>query len=391
MPYTHFRYIAYQVPTAAMIHGKVLSRFSRGKTLDTPILLGSDEKLNIDSRARIRRLLNVMIDAHELIKDNDNDSILKIFMAPEFYFRPNSTDAAYSYDTYRAIKNCLRETIAADSRFNDWLVIPGTIIWKWDKTTGKRPPHGGTDVYMNSTLYIKHGVKSRVIEKTQSSGIDGKPDETGIDRKYSDVVWGDYYKSEPKRKKHFFTIGTIGFGLEICLEHHLKILKDSLTIAGYPAGVAIQLLTAGGMPTERGSVVGKVDGYILRNDGFKTEGLYADPEIPPSPLELANRDRIEDDDKPGFVAPVPDRIHDFTNMRRINKYRKFSATPGGAIEDCAPGVADFCYLTTVPPLNDVEIASSSHLFMMLPTDFVAGAIHNASQRIRIFGRYLIPG
>lgn len=74
----------------------------------------------LDARVRLQRFLGILLQSYNFVKYNypDNRNSLKIFMAPEFYFRPSkqygNSDFAYSFADYRNIKNVLRNTILSE-------------------------------------------------------------------------------------------------------------------------------------------------------------------------------------------------------------------------------------------------------------------------------------
>lgn len=328
MPYTHFRYIAYQVPTVARdMMGEAMYNIPPGEasivapeSALTPILQGNVAGLGNDAERRVERLIGAMLAAQDRIRSEkllDDAMTLKIFMAPEFYFRPADDFVSYTYDQYRAIKDVLRTTIKGDERFNHWLVIPGTIMWKWgwDKSSLKRPNIPGVkeNVYFNSAIYVSRAnatlkpstdKPSKVIEKAYASGMDGIPtgghkhgNVSAVDPsgKATDDTWKTFnesgckewwpkYQTPSKRAKHIFTTGGITFGLDICLEHSydvdpktgkvtdIRIVKHVVS-ENYPKNnIQLHLLTAGGMPVREKSVAANPRGYILRTDGYVLEG-----------------------------------------------------------------------------------------------------------------------
>jgi hypothetical protein len=410
MPYTHFRYIAYEVPTIAKTTGGIVYGLEHGAIEAPPELKGGMHPFLVgdDARTRIERLVGLMIEAHTyLTRTGDDENTLKIFMAPEFYFRPKNDKLAYTYEQYQSIKKILRETILGDARFNNWLVIPGTVIWIWNdkhRKPDKRPEvPTDMDVYMNTTIPIKKDFAKTVIEKAEASGRDGIP--PGSEKRYSNQVWSTYYKSGAKLRKHFFTAGGISFGLEICKEHDLQILKKTLSLTDYAAaGVAIQLLTAGGMEMDRGSVVAKPGGFVLRNDGFNSEGMNALPwpdQFTDYKPGLEDKDRNENDGTPGYTPPTS--VKDHTNMRKVIKYRepveepkKESAEEGKkeereivkSLKDSTPAaVKSRPYLMRMITKHDIEIASGSKYHLPVSGDLFST---NATQRLRIFEKQPIP-
>jgi hypothetical protein len=93
-----------------------------------------------DTHLDVQQRLQIMTDAVERAYEfSDKDSeTLKVFVAPEFYFR--SRDGAYLYDMsnpgYAAEDDCMEvcqimtglETLVAQQRFEDWLFVFGTVV-----------------------------------------------------------------------------------------------------------------------------------------------------------------------------------------------------------------------------------------------------------------------
>jgi hypothetical protein len=249
---------------------------------------------NLDAKNRVARFYDVLQRARAQVTApmmGDDKYTLKIFMAPEFYFRPTtggSTIApqgpSYTYQEYKEIKTALR-TLINTNDFINWLIIPGTIMWSGTGFIGKRPTTGGDTVYFNTALYIKVGSfksGSQVIEKEQSSRIDGLPTgrHSGIagppsTHKATDEVW-TYYQTTAKRQKHIFEHYGTNCGLEICLEHARAVLKDALSDqANWREGfsrtrksISLQLITSGGINIMDENVAVKNNGYIMRTDGL---------------------------------------------------------------------------------------------------------------------------
>lgn len=318
MPYTHFRYIAYQVPTIGqkslgVILGKKNYKAIYGinpGVLDEPKLQGNVNNLSDDAKIRTRRLIGVMIKAEEKIKTiGDNRNTLKVFTAPEFYFRPDNPSLSYTYKEYQAIKDVLRETISKDPRFDNWLIVPGTIMWCLGQSTAKRPIKQGESAYFNTAIYIetsdffamldgksrnnlKGGWASHNIEKVIASNVDGIPtgrhgggfsSKISADEMQKRKAAGEMfpkYQTQPKKEKHLFMAGGIQFGLDICMEHSCKIniekakaesdirVVRNTIIKRYEKRVKLHLLVAGGMQISKVSVAAIENGYILRNDGY---------------------------------------------------------------------------------------------------------------------------
>lgn len=301
MPYTHFQYIAYQIPTVARtaaeqkIYGIPPSNPITAPPALAPPLQGNVAGLGDDAQRRIERLIGAMlVAANKLQSSKDNNQTLKIFMVPEFYFRPANEEVSYTYAQYQAIKNVLRETIKGDDRFKHWLVIPGTIMWKWGKeqSSPNRPNPSSTDdaavdVYFNSAIYISRADETltstiddehtKVIEKVEASTTDGIPTEPNKKATnevfYNEEECWPKYQSPAKREKHIFTTGGITFGLEICLEHdwQIRVVKNVVVENRPNKNIKLHLLIAAGMPVMPVSVAANQGGFILRTDGYSRE------------------------------------------------------------------------------------------------------------------------
>lgn len=300
MPYTHFQYIAYQVPTvtrtAPYPNGQAIYGIPPGRIVNPPQLRGNVGGLGPDAKTRIERFIGVMVEAQQTLQRlGDNNHTIKVFMAPEFYFRPNNAKVSYTYAQYRAIKNVLRETITAHNQFRHWLVVPGTILWEWTANTPGRPNPTGKSIFFNTAIYIKER-DTRTIEKYAASTIDGIPTGRhgggGTGGQSTDEAFPKYYQTPAKMEKHLFRIKGIKVGLDICLEHvvfsvlnpagpghRYGVVKKSLSnrITGAfnrrNEPIHLHLLTAGGMGIVPSSVAATTNGWILRNDGYNVNIL----------------------------------------------------------------------------------------------------------------------
>jgi hypothetical protein len=218
----------------------------------------------------------------------EDQKTLKIFMAPEFFFRGR-------YGAYQDIGLCakilerMRKTIS-DPRYSDWLFVHGTAIFASERDHSK----GG--VYLeNYALVQKGGPPSKtsdlVVAKEFPSHVDFKQPTK------DDFKWFDRARSEAiiagKVVKHLspdrgrldpivktlpetsavqvselvggvlFTMDNITFGLEVCRDHYLGRLAHCKE-----AGKAlIQLIPSAGMQIEDKSLGCKMDGIIFNVDG----------------------------------------------------------------------------------------------------------------------------
>jgi hypothetical protein len=284
MPYTHFRMIAYEVPTATFQGGgPVVSGWDPGQAYQAIGRLPVPNNTNNDAKIRLQRLAGVVEFAYNRLQTiGDNANTLKVFVVPEFYFRPPVLGANYLNNTYpqEAVNQVWTalDSMFVHHDFNNWLFICGTAMWNTLSDTMVTP------VYFNTAIYVRGGQAQglRLIEKQLASGIDGVPQAMApsMTPDVSPIFaeWG-------VRKQHVFTIDNITFGLEVCLDHANNgdgpVLKKVLAAwqgrqGAAPPEVKIHVLTAGGMDIEVESVAAKVGGYIFRNDGMANPGARSE-------------------------------------------------------------------------------------------------------------------
>jgi hypothetical protein len=273
MPYTHFRMIAYEVPTVTantLDHKDLKSGWSPGAECKKVARIPVPDDLPDDARIRLRRLACVVDAAwnrHALLF-NDNRNTLKIFIVPEFYFRPDK--AAIASNSYADnVANRIFQTLNSmfsHTDFNDWLFVCGTVIWDTSNDTFAK-----TKLYFNTAVVVEGGKTNsiHIVEKKLPSRIDGVPPTF-----YGPGVEPDVkliFNSWSANRYRVFNVSGLSFGIEVCLDHGIKVLKNVLNKwernEGLPQTIKFHLLTAGGMPIDPDAVAAKKGGYILRNDG----------------------------------------------------------------------------------------------------------------------------
>lgn len=293
MPYTHFRFIAYEVPTAARDREteKVRSGFDPGQDCNPVVRIPVGNRpigAVTDARTRLLRLAAVVDRAASTLANDPltagEQNTLKVFMAPEFYFRPSDYFGAdYAWNTYPyGDAHWIMGQLTGMFRhqdFTDWLIVPGTIMLnvqggQFDSRTCN-----------NLVMAVKGGDPATVgwaitCPKAVPSGIDGVPSP------YADEgakLLMDVYEKFKYRKLRIFgangesaALG-VPCGIEVCLDHNLNpgVLKRTLSewdregMGRDP--LSLHLLTAGGMTMKPRSVAAREGGYFLRNDGYSDE------------------------------------------------------------------------------------------------------------------------
>ncbi len=241
---------------------------------------------------------------------------LKIFMAPEFYFRGRY--GAYTPDVVSQIMPLLRggNDGTAKPQFDDWLLVFGTAIsaavdvkhycftcnsakdvsFKPDpnsvgKTIAECARGAGHNVQegiygatVDNVALIQKGKTDHLVAKEFRSGIDFRDRGAGA---YVRIIGhgklGARHDSGPSKFQDermgggVFNINGITFGMEVCLDHHKDKLKDA-------SNLQILLIPSAGMSIEKlktimGGVTFNVDGLradgkvLIRGGGGPTAGL----------------------------------------------------------------------------------------------------------------------
>jgi hypothetical protein len=253
----------------------VVSGFDAGEEYQAIGRLPVPNNVPDDARKRLKRFAGVVnFAANRLRSLGDNANTLKIFIAPEFYFRPPRTlGPDFYHDTYPqthafAIFNAL-DTMFVHHDFQHWLFVPGTVLW--NTSIDVRVP----TVYFSTIVHVRGGRQNalRLIEKRLVSDLDGVPldSEPAMNPNLTPI-----FQDWQVRKQHVFEVDGVPLGLEVCLDHHDyefgRVLKRILAAwrgrEGTHKQISLHLLPAGGMNIVDNSVAARVNGFILRNDGL---------------------------------------------------------------------------------------------------------------------------
>jgi hypothetical protein len=227
--------------------------------------------------------------SNNLISADEDKKTLKIFMAPEFFFRGRY--GAYRDIGWTAKILSMMRTETGKPEYSDWLFVLGTAIFSTEEAPGK----GGGRMLENYALVQKGGPKTSdlndfVVAKEFPSHVDFK--HPGV----SNVNWYDPKTSMAKtagqisknimpeggRKDPIytpldhtkapvselvggviFTMDGITFGLEVCRDHYLQRLAHSQE----KGRVLIQLIPSCGMSIENASIGCVEKGIVFNVDG----------------------------------------------------------------------------------------------------------------------------
>jgi hypothetical protein len=251
----------------------------------------------------------------------DDNRTLKVFMAPEFFFR--GKNGAYSPDIVSDIIPQMRTLGTSGGTFQDWLFIFGTAVAAFDdavtycsvcpygtstikfernltapnladraKTTPKcsvNPAHkvvtGTFGAEVQNVALIQHGGDDHMIAKEYVSGIDykgnqvriqpGKPDEAtlkvraplGSTRNPGTMA----VQSDERLGGCVFTVDGLTIGLEVCLDHSLapKNAPEYGRASALASSIQILLIPSYGMSIGSGMHC-RADGIAFNVDGRGT-------------------------------------------------------------------------------------------------------------------------
>jgi hypothetical protein len=226
-------------------------------------------------REIILRIQALVEAALELRRAQDRDTqrdpeLLNVLVAPEFYHRP--AGGTYNYDdTFRMT---LQQNFSGFGykELENWLIVGGTIM------SADKSIYDGYYVGRNTCLVV-HGRQQawRIFEKQNVSNIDGMS--SYLQGNYQAYILNNERMVEYMKQAYpsVFPIDNVSFGVEICLDHALGVLKKAKSIAD------IHIITACGMEITPAQIVGTK--YVFRVDGQN----YGVRNIAPSSL-WANMD-----------------------------------------------------------------------------------------------------
>jgi hypothetical protein len=283
---------------------------SRGGKPLPPIPTPREREERIEIEGRVAKLQAAIAAAHtgyqgykasESIPDDEDRKTLKIFMAPEFFFR--GPYGAYQDIGWNAkiLEMMRRETSKA--QYADWLFVHGSAVFSTDKMVNDVKVG---NLLENYALVQKGGPKTKehqdlIFAKEFPSHVDFKHPGLGDDDWYDPAQ--SAAKVGGKTEKHFapeggradrvdrdflhndgvlpvgsvselvggtiFTMDSITFGLEVCRDHLIGRLKHSPE-AGK---VLIQLVPSCGANVEFDAIACVPDGIIFNVDGSESGPL----------------------------------------------------------------------------------------------------------------------
>lgn len=280
-----------------------------------------------DMRGKCHEMMHAISHARDVVVNSgvDNDETLKIFMAPEFYFR--GANGAYSHDLVSQIIPMMQDLGTATSLYQHWLFVFGTAIAASEdevtycstcgatpntvqfnlvgtKTTGvcrNNPAHsvviGSWGAEVQNVALIQKGADTHMVVKEYISGIDYAGGQVDVKQgTKKNPVWNTLNTIAPQGSNQsriaskyqdermgggVFTMDGITFGMEICLDH-IQSTGPNGRLANYGNSIQILLIPSYGMtithhPCLPGGIIFNVDGRGSGTSEVVVKGHVAPP------------------------------------------------------------------------------------------------------------------
>lgn len=279
MPYTSAQCIAYALNTAPWSN-TVFRNYHNGDPVfdQQKFYLGSKVPTQ-DIKARVKIMAEAITTAQASGHCGSGDT-LKIFMAPEFFFR--GFLGAYHMDDAQTVIEALREVLKAGP-YEHWLFVFGTTLG-FSRSTGSTK-----EVYNFTVVQKGSGTisDSRAVMKEFKSGIDFVGDKivytgsqwivaaatVGLTDSFVEHLSPVSGPGAGKERQSYdfdgnsiFELDGITFGLEVCLDHAEQRLRKSPNKVGQNQ-IQIQLVPSAGMEICANAVVAMKGGLVFNCDG----------------------------------------------------------------------------------------------------------------------------
>lgn len=311
--YNKFQLIAYQVPTDRCFknnNGSVVKLESRLPPGDRCQIASTQLKdmeqeltagLSADALRRLMRMIAVAEKAATSLDIDTARNTLKIFMAPEFYFRPElkgATSFSYTLAEKQLIEKALCSVFGA-REYESWLFVFGTIVWHRTaaslvdeapdllKDVKDDPMLQGledTPFLWNAALIMEGGTDrlftsvkrhyspaDEIDDQYQAVGAAVAKSPLNVLAHRNKAKLRDYLNNLKKESTGdpIFTVGdNLTLGLEICLEHEERVLPVAFKKLQqkYPQ-IDLQLITACGMRVNESNLCITKSQFVIRVDG----------------------------------------------------------------------------------------------------------------------------
>ncbi|CAM3473407.1 hypothetical protein [Paracidovorax anthurii] len=241
-----------------------------------------------DLQARAQRLVNVLFwtaTTYQNLDGMTDGRTLKVFIAPEFYFRKASrqeTDnvqflrdtsfGSYPEDARYVLAEALYGAILGSSLFRDWLIVAGTVC-------SVLPMQDAHRLNLLNTAIMLRGQRARqdasvpyvLMEKHYISHIDGPPQDWHANLDPSTTY--SFQLNPDQNLDNLIYWDQMTVGLEVCLDHAKQVAANAMntlsqTLGPQAKALDLQLVTSCGMTIVQQAVAVADGALILLTDGM---------------------------------------------------------------------------------------------------------------------------
>ena len=231
---------------------------------------------NADMKERLIRLLiaieaSIQYDENLRTSKTTQDTILRVFIAPEFYFRPPMTSmdkgGAYTLDEFASLVGALGRYFRDYSSLypkkkplKNWAFLCGSCVYY------AFPGDYGKKIRNSMFVYCIEAEKAygRIVSKAFTARDDGIPKPLAFN-----MIFQKEFASENRVEllNHFFP--GFGFAVEICLEHRAGLVKNCKPCLLPTAKISLQVISAAAMLVIANNSLENIE--VLRCDGERYE------------------------------------------------------------------------------------------------------------------------
>jgi hypothetical protein len=243
-----------------------------------------------DLQARAQRLVNVLYWTANQYQNHDgmdDPNTLKVFIAPEFYFRKSSAEesraggpmqstsfGSYPDDARYYLAEVLYQVLSTTPLFRDWVIVAGSICSALP--TGP----GGRMNLLNTTIMLRGqrpvldaSVPYVLMEKRYISNIDGPQMQANRD---PTTIYSFRQNPDQSLDNIVFWDG-MKVGLEVCLDHGMQVVSNAVNFIDQAVGpgagtLDLQLVTSCGMSIVDQAVSVADGALIMLTDGMSHQG-----------------------------------------------------------------------------------------------------------------------
>ncbi|MEO6278184.1 hypothetical protein [Roseateles sp.] len=240
-----------------------------------------------DLQSRAQRMVNALYWAAQTFANAPgmhDPSTLKVFIAPEFYFRCASPDEVHDHEFQRntsfgsyperarfELAEALYGAIQSSPLFADWVLVAGTVC-------SVLPPVDERMNLLNTAIMLRGqraaadaSVPYVLMEKHYISNIDGPPQ--GNHANLDPTTVFSFHLNPDQVLDNLIHWDGMTVGLEVCLDHALQVLVNAVNILQQSVGPDarqpdVQLVTSCGMNVVPYSVAVQDGGLVLLTDGM---------------------------------------------------------------------------------------------------------------------------